>query len=262
MDAPAYFTRSGSAVPSEKIHANDKGAPVHTYQDKCSRCGGAGGADKWKFTGWTCFDCGGSGKGRIVTERLYTAEKLAKLNAAEEKRNAKRIAAATLKSEAAAQAREITRTNFLASHKELVDDLTLCAPHDRFIESLKAGFEANGILSPGQIAWANTAIERVKAKLAAAAASQFVGEPGQRVELTLTVEHVIFLERSSYTFAPPNIYLCRDNRGNRVIYKGTGYFPRKGETATVKATVASHEVYKGENQTHISRPKYTPEEVN
>lgn len=31
-------------------------------QDKCPRCGGAGRADKWAFTGHVCFRCGGSGK--------------------------------------------------------------------------------------------------------------------------------------------------------------------------------------------------------
>ena len=28
----------------------------------CDRCGGAGGSDAWKYTGWTCYKCGGSGK--------------------------------------------------------------------------------------------------------------------------------------------------------------------------------------------------------
>jgi DnaJ-class molecular chaperone len=31
-------------------------------EDKCPRCGGAGRADKWAFTGHVCFRCGGSGK--------------------------------------------------------------------------------------------------------------------------------------------------------------------------------------------------------
>ena len=30
--------------------------------DTCSRCGGAGRADKWAMTGHTCYQCGGSGK--------------------------------------------------------------------------------------------------------------------------------------------------------------------------------------------------------
>jgi hypothetical protein len=28
---------------------------------KCVRCSGAGGADMWRDTGWTCYSCGGSG---------------------------------------------------------------------------------------------------------------------------------------------------------------------------------------------------------
>lgn len=28
---------------------------------KCDRCGGQGGADAWKETGWTCYKCGGTG---------------------------------------------------------------------------------------------------------------------------------------------------------------------------------------------------------
>jgi hypothetical protein len=28
----------------------------------CSRCGGAGGSEAWRHTGWTCYQCGGRGK--------------------------------------------------------------------------------------------------------------------------------------------------------------------------------------------------------
>jgi hypothetical protein len=28
---------------------------------KCVRCSGAGGQDKWRDTGWVCYQCGGSG---------------------------------------------------------------------------------------------------------------------------------------------------------------------------------------------------------
>lgn len=39
-----------------------------SYKDDCGRCGGAGGADAWRFTGWTCYECGGSG----FTYRTWT----------------------------------------------------------------------------------------------------------------------------------------------------------------------------------------------
>jgi hypothetical protein len=28
----------------------------------CKRCAGAGGAERWRYSGWTCYDCGGTGK--------------------------------------------------------------------------------------------------------------------------------------------------------------------------------------------------------
>jgi len=46
---------------------------------KCFKCGGRGGADAWRHTGWTCYRCGGSGKESLKKYRVYSAEKLAKL---------------------------------------------------------------------------------------------------------------------------------------------------------------------------------------
>ncbi|MCP4570571.1 MAG: hypothetical protein GY841_23550 [FCB group bacterium] len=55
----------------------------------CYRCGGAGGADKWRHTGYTCFQCGGAGHLGNRKEKLYTLEKIAKLDATREKRRAR-----------------------------------------------------------------------------------------------------------------------------------------------------------------------------
>src|SRR5579859_361744 len=89
------FNRYGE--PRQANYMDDKNVPFFTFIAKCRRCGGAGGSDKWALTGWTCFDCGGSGQGKPAKERLYTTEKLAKLNASADKRNAKKIAAAAVK---------------------------------------------------------------------------------------------------------------------------------------------------------------------
>lgn len=78
----------------------DKGAAKYDYESTCGRCGGAGGGPQWSHTGWTCFQCGGSGKGGVKTGKLYTADRLAKLNAAQAKRDAKSAA----KTKAAAEA--------------------------------------------------------------------------------------------------------------------------------------------------------------
>ena len=60
---------------------------------RCARCGGAGGADKWAMTGFTCFECGGSGlRSKPIIFKKYTPEHEAKLKAQRAKRQAERQA--------------------------------------------------------------------------------------------------------------------------------------------------------------------------
>ena len=61
------------------------------YEDwTCPRCVGEGWAGQWKFTGVTCFRCGGSGlRNRPVIVKEYTDEYWAKLNARREAKAAK-----------------------------------------------------------------------------------------------------------------------------------------------------------------------------
>src|SRR5208282_2709867 len=94
---------------------NEKGKPFTSHVDRCSRCGGAGGSDKWAHTGWTCYQCGGTGKGSLVVSKLYTAEQLAKLNATRDKKNAvkeaTRVAAQAVKDAHRAAYRETFKLN-------------------------------------------------------------------------------------------------------------------------------------------------------
>ena len=41
---------------------------------QCWRCGGAGGSDAWKHTGWTCYRCGGEGKDPTALDYLVKLE--------------------------------------------------------------------------------------------------------------------------------------------------------------------------------------------
>lgn len=73
------------------IKIDRNGSKHYVGQVKCDRCGGQGGSDAWRFTGWTCYKCGGTG----VMEASWierTPEYQAKLDARRAKRNAKKLA--------------------------------------------------------------------------------------------------------------------------------------------------------------------------
>ena len=96
----------------------DKNGTKYYYDWKCPRCAGYGQAEKWRFTGSVCYECGGSGKrsiAKIVKE--YTPEYWAKLEA---KRQAKAAKEAEVRAkyeaehaeEIAAQRAEANRRTF------------------------------------------------------------------------------------------------------------------------------------------------------
>jgi hypothetical protein len=88
------FNRNGTEFTGT-VHTDDKGKPFAAYNEPCSRCGGQGGSECWKFTGFVCYRCGGENSMRFEFTRfnLYTAEELTKLNtsrdAARERKAAK-----------------------------------------------------------------------------------------------------------------------------------------------------------------------------
>lgn len=49
-------------ISSRLIRTDRNGTRYYEGMVTCPRCGGAGGAECWKYTGWTCYKCGGSGK--------------------------------------------------------------------------------------------------------------------------------------------------------------------------------------------------------
>lgn len=84
----------------------------------CDRCGGAGGADKWMFTGYSCYKCGG---GKIIgyrTSKLYSAEKLEKLNVAREKARAKAEEKRAAKMQAEQAAKEARKDEVKALNEQ------------------------------------------------------------------------------------------------------------------------------------------------
>lgn len=67
------------------IRVDRNGTKYYSGMVTCDRCGGAGGADKWAYTGWNCYKCGGTGKVQ-GTWKEYTPEYEAKLEERRSKR--------------------------------------------------------------------------------------------------------------------------------------------------------------------------------
>ena len=74
---------------AELVKIDKNGSKHYRGMIPCDRCGGMGGSDAWKYTGWTCYKCGGT-KWVESTWIERTPEYQAKLDA---KREARRKAA-------------------------------------------------------------------------------------------------------------------------------------------------------------------------
>jgi hypothetical protein len=82
---------------------------------------------------------------------------------------------------------------------------------------------------------------------------QHIGTVGEKITVTLTTMHIVVLDG---IYGTNYIFICEDADQNVIIYKGkSDYFPNKGETATITATVKEHGVRDGVKQTIIQRPK-------
>ncbi len=283
-DIPLY-TRYGDLYTGQhgKPRSFDaaKGSAHVCFVGKCGRCGGAGGADKWVHTGFKCYDCGGSGNARRETTlKLYTAEKLAKLNVTAEKARVKKQAKINAaRAEARALARASRKANLAADLEVLkvywplrhaitieaqghwLDGVRPAAkkPVHEILRSILRRGEA----SEKQIAALGTfAANHVKRLQEGKrrAASAYVGTTGERLTLTLTCTKVIeFYGKDIYgQECVKRIHVLVDAEGNSFKTFGVCGIA-EGETATVKATVKEHSIYKEERQTMLTRIKVLEE---
>lgn len=242
-----YF-RSGSPVGNARVHTDGERRYV-VVQPSCMKCGGLGHGP-WRQDGGRCYRCGGFGKERARNERVYTAEKLAVLQAAQAKRDEKK-AAKQAAAEAAARAKiDAAAEQFSAANPGLIDWLR--AKKGDFFASLSEQFEKRGSLSDAQVA----ALVRIRSqdaeRAATGSASQHVGVVGDRHRFVLCVRIVRSFE-SMYGMI--YLHVCEDADNNVVVYKGSKELAARGETVTVDATVTEHGEREGTKQTIIKRPK-------
>lgn len=223
----------------------------------CPRCGGAGGADKWKFTGWTCFACGGSGKAEGLSIRKeYTPEHQAKLDAAKEKRDAKKAAERKTEQQqefekAAEKRQEWMQQNgfdkdgftyvFTGKTFHLKDQLKemgarFCSQLGWHIDHPVEGFKMVPVHMQFVTtidSWGNTHFRNdvdyqayIQEKIIENGlfhASEWIGEIGKRIELELTLVNVsTFNYKHGFGAVLMTIYNLEDAAGNVFVWKTSG----------------------------------------
>lgn len=259
-----WLYRDGSAYEGEapKILADDRAC--FTRPKKCTRCGGAGGADKWKPTGWTCFQCNGACYIGTETVKLYTADKLAKLDATRDKRREKaRIERERVRNERIADEQAAFGTwleTDLGKNAALMidavkawgDDWQAGARPDLpdFVISITDRFDRRRELTENQVdALAGYVIKR-REKERMVAEIDYAGEIGDTVEVEGEVDLVFSTQSKFGTF---RIYKITGENAV-LIYKGSACL-YSGSRAVVRGKVKELDSYKGLRQTVIGRPR-------
>lgn len=163
---------------------------------------------------------------------------------AAQRREAREAAWAAERAQITAERREV----FESGNAALVTQLLSYTGKSEFIQNMKASLLAYGSLTEKQTASVQSALGLEACK----AASEFVGNAGDKITMTLTVVNTITINS---VYGTTWLSICTDEQGNIITYKGKADFPRTGETACIKATVKEHTLYDGVKQTAIQRPK-------
>lgn len=150
---------------------------------------------------------------------------------------------------------------FIASGRLFDDEGRVVGYKEGFVGSLVSAYDTFGKLTEGQVNAVRKCIaqreerraEWADKQAALNANRQHLGAVGDKITVTLTVNHIVVLDS---VYGANYIHICEDDKQNVVIYKGkSNGFPLKGETAVVTATVKEHGVRDGVKQTIIQRPK-------
>ena len=268
------YSRAGTPLVANS--KNEKGQPIHVSDRKCWRCGGLGGSEKWRATGWTCFRC--DGKGIDPTRehtRLYTPEQNAKLDAAQAKRDEKKRLAREEAARVEEARRQAERDEIISANEGFLAriDTELAHGHIDFLADLRDQI-SDRVKEPtdSQVEAVNRIIDRNEKERARRAAARHVGEIKERRVFELTLLHTQSRLVQEYPHIWSHWSLFTDEDGCKIACKSApwtiglvktypegrskdGYYA-KGQKVRVKATVVEHETDKnGEPITYINRPK-------
>lgn len=264
------------------------------YEDwRCSRCGGAGGADKWAFTGWTCYECGGTGvRNKPLIYKEYTPEHEAKLKAQREKRQAKLQAQRDAEERAKAQelnARFFSKNGFdadgniwviLGDTYSIKDELKELGckfdyslgwhcdhelaghPQLKLTASQICNQNENGVF----VSWRNQELSQLISEAQEAIKgkepeSNYVGAVGDRIDITATFKREIsYTVQIDWMTQTKWIYIFVDDSGNQLTWNTTAILTiEQGSRVNLRGTIKAHKEYKGIKQTELQRCKITKE---
>ena len=138
---------------------------------------------------------------------------------------------------------------------------------DEFAKSIKEDY-VNSFMTNAKYSWLSSSCEprdfallcsfvsvfnreQMKLKLAKESNSQYVGNIGDRIELTVSASRVLY-SKGSYSYYGPdvNVLEIKDDKGNTYIWSTSS---KLSEGMRIKATVKDHKEYKGVKQTTITR---------
>ena len=259
----------------DKLIKVDRNGTKYFANYTCRRCGGAGGSDKWQFTGWSCYECGGSGiTSKPDIYKVYTPEYEAKLNERRAKRAAKRLAEAEAKADET-RAAWLEKNQFDAHGNTFVfvgdtytikDELkALGAKYDCamgwHINKNVDGYEMknlniNDIATPTLYGYV---IDYVKVDLQLTPpqeekpVSNYIGNIGDKIEIVVTLDFVSYWES---IYGTTYVYNFIDEKGNVLVWKTSKGTAIENKTKLkLKGTIKDHGEYKDTKQTVLTRCK-------
>lgn len=261
-------------MAKQYIRTDKNGTRIY-HDHTCPRCGGHGGSDAWKATGWTCYECGGTGqvmKPQVIKE--YTPEYRAILDARAKKRHEKQMAKA--------QAEKAEKQAAWKLEKGFVNDrIYVVAIENSF--ALKDEIKAAGGRYNEFTGWyfsehhnefqtveltaeeclyetrwfgldwvAAWKIREVLEAKIPKPTSEHIGHIGDKVDLEVT--HI----RTGYydtQFGTTWVHNFKDAAGNVLIWKTSSCSGFEKDTLRIKATIKAHDEYNGVKQTVLTRCK-------
>ena len=170
---------------------------------------------------------------------------------AQKRRESRQAQIAAERAQKAAERIEATQA-WRDANSALVARLAAYAGTNEFLLSANQNIAQWGKLTDRQLEAVESCFAVIDRQEFARANSQFIGNVGDKVTMTITVERIIVLKSEFY--GDNYITIAHDEAGNVYTYKGKTNIGAKGETNTIKASIKAHVEYKGVKQTVVQRP--------